>query len=441
MKRLIDKQLLAWKNNIYRKSLLIHGARQIGKTYAVRQLGATYQNFVEIDFEDKPYLIPIFEYDFDTSRIVKELSEKLNITIDPKTTLLFFDEIQVAPRVITALRYFYEKMPELHVIAAGSLVAFAIQKVGMPVGRVQELNMYPLSFLEFLWATGHDALAQEIIDNPPEKSANQDSHQTALKLLGEYIAVGGMPDAVTKWCETKDINECFDVFKTIIVNYRQDFNKYADKLQLKYVALLFDHVPHFLGQQFKFSSIPGDYKKNELSPCLDLLETAGIVTPVLSSAGNGIPMGAEANLNDFKIIFLDVALSQAILGLQSGDWPIDPLKEFVNKGGLVEAFVGQELLVYSTHLINNKLYYWHKETRDIHAEVDYLIQNGPFVIPVEVKSSSGTTLKSLYTFLETHPKSPYGIRFSTQNYSVHAKIHSYPLYAIWAVIQNLRRTR
>jgi hypothetical protein len=227
----------------------------------------------------------------------------------------------------------------------------------------------------------------------------------ALKTLGEYLAVGGMPESVKKWCETKDIAQCLVVSTTIIKTYRQDFNKYAKKHELKYVRLLFNQIPKCLGQKFKFSKISGEHRKNELAPCLDLLETAGIVTPVVSSAGNGIPLGAEIDFDDFKLIFLDIALSQVVLGLKNGRWITDPLKQFVNKGALVEAFIGQELLAYSNPLQT-------------------------VILPVEVKSGSGTTIKSLHAFLEKHPQSPYGIRYSTQNYSVHEKIHSYPLYAI-----------
>lgn len=441
MKRLIDQHLLAWKKDAHRKSLLIHGARQIGKTYAIRQLGATYKNFIEINFERNPEFAKIFDLDLAPERIIKQLSAALHISITTQDTLLFFDEIQVAPKAILALRYFYEEMHDLHVIAAGSLVDFAIEQVGIPVGRVQELDMYPLSFLEFLWATEHDALAQDIMDNPPEKSLSADEHQMALKILGEYIAVGGMPEAVKRWRDTKNIADCFTVFETILRNYQQDFNKYAKKYQLKYLNDLFKFIPQCLGNQFKYTNVPGEFRKQELAPCLDLLKTAGIIHKVVHSAGQGIPLGALSNHDIFKVIFLDIALSESMLGLLERTSNIHPLEHLVNKGGLIEAFVGQELLAYAKPNRKAELYYWHKETRDETAEVDYLIQgetndrDKTVIIPIEVKSGSGTTLKSLHTFLEKHPESPIGIRFSTQNHSIHGKIHSYPLYAIPAVIK------
>lgn len=446
MKRLIDQYLLAWKKDAHRKSLLIHGARQIGKTYAVRQLGATYKNFIEINFERKPELAQIFDLNLVPERIVKELSEALNISISTDDTLLFFDEIQVAPKAIIALRYFYEEMHDLHVVAAGSLVDFAIQQVGIPVGRVQELDMYPLSFLEFLWATGHDALAKEIMDNPPEKSLNPDDHYKALDILGEYIAVGGMPEAVKRWRDTKNLTECFTIFETILRNYQQDFSKYAKKYQLKYLNDLFKFIPQCLGNQFKYTNVPGEYRKQELAPCLDLLETAGIIHRVVHSAGQGIPLGALSNHDIFKVIFLDIALSESMLGLPERSSNIHPLEQLVNKGGLVEAFVGQELLAYTKPNRKAELYYWHKTTGPETAEIDYLIQgqmnahDKTVIIPIEVKSGPGTTLKSMHSFLEKHPESPIGIRFSMQNHSIHGKIHSYPLYAIPAVIKHYGQT-
>ncbi len=177
-----------------------------------------------------------------------------------------------------------------------------------------------------------------------------------------------------------------------------------------------------------------DHLKRELAPCLDLLATAGVVNKVRFSAGNGIPLGAQVDTQDFKVIFLDIALSQVILGLDLGAWIINPLQQFINKGELVEAFVGQEMLAYENPYKKASLFYWHRTERNSQAEIDYLIQQQGTIIPIEVKSGSGTTLKSMQLFLESHPNSPYGIRFSTLNYSVFQKIHSYPLYAIAKVL-------
>lgn len=430
MKRLIDSYLLDWKQSRYRKPLLLRGARQVGKTYAVRNLGQRYENFYEINFELMPQVVAIFATDLQPQRIIKELSILIDRPISQENSLLFFDEIQACPQAVIALRYFYELMPQLHVIAAGSLLDFTIQEVGIPVGRVESLYMYPVSFAEYLEAVGQELLLKEIMEKDDILPVSEFIHAALLKLLGEYIAIGGMPEAIKRWQETKDLFECGKVHATIINTYRQDFDKYAKKFQIKYVSLLFNNIPLHMGKKFKFSDIPGEYRKRELSPCLDLLNTAGIIDKAYHSAAQGIPLGAHMNPDDFKVIFLDIALAQTVLGLSTGDWIINPLEQFINKGEIIEAFVGQELLAYADPTKKIPLYYWHREARGSQAEIDYVLQQKEAVIPIEVKSGTGTTLKSMHMFLDSHPNSAYGVRFSTQNYSVHEKIHSYPLYAV-----------
>lgn len=430
MKRFIDKYLLDWKHDRYRKSLLLRGARQVGKTYAVRQLAKQYINFVEINFENLPEAINIFELDLQPERIISELSALISKSIKPDNTLLFFDEIQACPKAIIALRYFYEKMPELHVIGAGSLLDFAIQQVGVPVGRVSFLYMYPLSFIEFLYAVEGEFITQEILNTSIEKPLSIIIHEKILRSVAHYLAIGGMPEAVKTWRDTKDLLECTKVHNTIIDAYKFDFEKYAKKNQIKYLNLLLKYIPQRIGKKFKFSEVSTEYRKRELAPSLDLLDTAGIIHEIFHSAGQGIPLGAQSHLDDFKILFLDIAISQTLLGTELGPWIYNPLEQFINKGEIVEAFIGQELLAYSPHYKKAQLYYWHREVRGSQAEVDYIIQQKENIIPIEVKSGAGSTLKSMHLFLESHPQSPFGIRFSTQNYSKHEKIISYPLYAV-----------
>ena len=211
--------------------------------------------------------------------------------------------------------------------------------------------------------------------------------------------------------------------------YRQDFKKYGSKYKIKYLEVLFNEIPHHIGTQFKYSKIHGEYKKRELSPCLDLLCFANVVHKIHHSAGHGLPLGAESNNEWFKIIFLDTALCQAILGLDLASWFLNPGMEFANRGKIVEAFIGQEILCYSIPYKRTDLYFWKGQTHS-QAEVDFLYDYKSSIIPIEVKSGDGRTLKSLHRFLELHPKSTYGIRFSVQNYSIFQKIDSRPLYAI-----------
>lgn len=435
MKRLIDYHLKKWKNNPLRQPLLLRGARQVGKTYAVRELGKTFSSFVELNFELNKKAKAIFDQNLDPHRILQEISIIMEKPIIPGETLLFLDEIQSVPDGILALRYFYEQLPQLHIIAAGSLLEFAIQKVGVPVGRVQFLYMYPMSFIEFLSALEHDITIKEILSHSVNEEMSEFIHEKFLKLLGNYLAIGGMPQAVSCWKTFLNLNTCSQIPHNLIDAYKYDFVKYAKSHQVKYLDLLLSRIPQQLGKKFKYSQI-GDLRKRELEPCIDLLATAGIVHKVIHSDAQGIPLGAQADLDTFKLIFIDVGLSQFILDLKAGDWLLDPLQEFVNKGLLLESFVGQELIAYENPIKKSSLYYWKRNARSSEAEVDYIIQSGKTILPIEVKSGRGTTLKSMRLFLESHKASPYGVRFSTNNYSVHEKIHSYPLYSIAKLISD-----
>jgi len=429
MKRLIDYHLRVWKESPLRQPLLLRGARQVGKTYAVRELGKTFSSFVEINFESNKKAKTIFDTDLDPHRILREISALTDKEIIPGQTLLFLDEIQTIPDAILALRYFYEIMPELHVIAAGSLLDFAIEQVGVPVGRVQFLYMYPMSFIEFLSALGHNIIIKEILAHPVEREMSGVIHDKILGLLGSYLAIGGMPQAVACWKNMQNLHACSQIPHTLVAAYQYDFIKYGKSHQIKYLDVLFSHIPQQLGKKFKYSLV-GDFRKRELEPCLDLLVTAGVVHRVMHTDAHGIPLGAQADLDTFKVIFIDVGLSQFVLDLKTGDWLLNPLEVFINKGMLAESFVGQELIAYEHPMKKSKLYYWKRDARGSEAEVDYVIQHERQIIPIEVKSGKGKTLRSTQTFLESHHESPYGIRFSTNNYSVHEKIYSYPLYAI-----------
>ena len=219
------------------------------------------------------------------------------------------------------------------------------------------------------------------------------------------------------------------IHHTLLGTYRQDVLKYAEKFQVKYMEQLFNEIPRQLGGKFKYSKVEGEYRKRELAPCLDLLATAGVIHCVFHTPAQGTPVGAGSDLSHFKVIFLDTALCQTALGFDLTAWLLRPEQELANKGAIVEAFVGQELLAYSLPLAKSHLYYWHREARSSQAEVDYVYQEKGEIIPIEVKSGEGTSLKSLHLFLKEHPKSPYGVRLSTHHYSHHDTVHSLPLYA------------
>jgi predicted AAA+ superfamily ATPase len=428
-KRLIDFHLDKWKIDPFRKPLLLRGARQVGKTYAVRRLGGRFKSFVEVNFERLEGAASIFEKDLIPEKIIRSLSLLLKTPIIPGETLLFLDEVQEAPRAILALRYFYEEMPNLHVIAAGSLLEFAIEKVGVPVGRISMLYMYPLSFFEYLLATGNSLIAKEILIHPIGLPMEDVIHEKILDFLGEYLSIGGMPETVARWIQTLDPASALHVLQQIAATYREDFEKYGRKTQVKYLEQLFRQIPQLVSREFSYREIHGEYRKRELAPALELLERANIIHSIRHTPGFGIPIGAEADFETFKVIYLDVALCQAILGSDISIWFLKPLEGFDNRGEIAEAFIGQELICYASPESKIELNFWKRKEKNSSAEVDYLIQRGEQIIPIEVKSGHGSTLKSLNIFLDTHPKSHLAIRFSSLNYSIFNKLDSRPLYA------------
>jgi len=430
LKRLLSKKLAHWKDNPSRKPILLRGARQVGKTWLVRELGRQFPEFIEINFELYPEAKEIFHSNLDPKRISRDLSVLFGKRITPGKSLIFFDEIQEEPKAIQALRYYYEMIPEQHVVAAGSLLDFELEKIGMPVGRVVSFYLHPMSFLEFLAASEEGLLLETIIEHDTHIQISHPIHQKILKLLGEYMAIGGMPEAISRWFVSNDFQECTAVHRAIVDAYRQDFNKYARKYQIKYVELLFDTIPALQGKIFKFSHVPGNYRKRELQPPLELLIKAGLIHKIIHSAGQGIPLGTQAKPEIFKLIFLDMALAQAILGLDTTSWLLDPETSFVNKGIITEAFVGQEMLAYAAHDQKTQLYFWQRQRRGSNAEVDYLLQRNQQIIPIEVKSGAPGRLKSLNIFLDEHKNSPFGVRFSALNYTIDERLHSLPLYAI-----------
>lgn len=281
--------------------------------------------------------------------------------------------------------------------------------------------------MEFLSATDNSLFIQAVLNEKPLSEIN---HERLLDTLCHYLAIGGMPEVVFTWIKTKDPLACHEVQLELIETYRQDFPKYARTHQMKYIEPLFNQIPHFIGKQFKYSAIHGEYKKRELAPCLDLLCHANVIQRITHSAGSGIPLGAEINLEHFKLIFLDVGITQALLGLDLSAWFLNRDQEFVKRGEIAEAFVGQELLCYASPKRKCDLYFWKRESKGSQAEVDYLNEYEGAVIPIEVKSGHGSTLRSLHLFLSERPKSPYGVRFSSMPYSSMEKLHSKPLYAV-----------
>lgn len=440
MKRLVLDQLIDWKNDSNRKPLLIRGARQVGKTYLVRKLGETFKNYIEINFEMSPDLRLLFKEDLNPKNVIKKIEIILNENIIPGETLLFFDEIQSCPEALTSLRYFYEHKPDLHVIGAGSLIEFLLEEIGMPVGRIRSLFLYPINLKEFLIAKGEGRLLEILESHNPENKLDEIYHRKLLRIMGEYLAIGGMPEVVNQWLETGDYRKVQYLHTDLIETFRQDFNKYAKSHQIRYIEMLFNSIPVLMGNKFKYSNVTRELKSRDISPALDLLIKAGLIYPIYHTSANGIPLGSEKKKKYFKLIFLDIGLAQRILNINSGNWIVDPLKTLKNNGKIAEAFLGQELCAYSDPFIKKELFYWVREKRSAMAEVDYLEVLNNNIVPLEVKSGLSGKAKSMKIFLK-EKACKFGIIFSQRNFSTKNNILYYPLYSCFKIFEQLNNQK
>ena len=435
IKRVIDNYLKDWCSEKKRKPMLIHGARQVGKSSAVRNLAKNFDYFVEVNFEQNRKVHSYFDNDLDVKEICDNISVQYKNPIIPNKTLLFFDEIQVCPRAITALRYFYENYPELHVIAAGSLLEFALEKLpSFGVGRIESVYMYPFSFQEFMIACGEELLWKKVCKASPEKPINSAFHESCIALLKKYFVLGGMPAVVSEYVKNKNTLAAQKELNNLINSLKSDFSKYKQRVPELRIATVFESVVKQSGGSFNFAKVDAlNYR--QVRESLELLQKAGLVIPVICTSANGIPLGAEANYRKQKMILLDTGIFQTILGLEIADLLLSNDFEVINKGAIAEQFVGLELIKSAPCYRSQNLYFWTREKTNSSAEVDYLIQKGEKIIPVEVKSGTSGKMQSMHLFLK-EKKSEYGIRTSLENFGQYDKIKVYPLYAIGNIKHN-----
>lgn len=430
MRRAIEPLLKKWKDQVDRLPLILRGARQVGKSFIIEKFGKDhFQELVVCNFEFRPELLACFD-DFDPLSICLKLEIAFKTRIVPGKTLLFLDEIQECPQAIMALRYFKEKLPELHVIAAGSLLEFALheEKFSFPVGRVQFLYLKPLSFEEYLAAQQHDQLLERLQGVSLKEPLESFVHETLLKLLREYFLIGGMPAVVRCFLNTHSLLECQMVLEGLSATYRADFPKYATKAEYRYLQVFFDKAPQLVTQQFKYTQVSGEIRSQNLKKALEQLGWAGLLHKVVSASASGLPLGAQAKDNKFKLLFLDMGLVNSLTKLDMASvWETELLQ--INEGALAEQFVGQELLAYGDFHISPQLYYWERDKKGSMAEVDYVIQSGPHVVPLEVKAGTTGSLKSLSQFL-IEKEAPFGVRISAHPLSKHERILSIPLYLV-----------
>lgn len=430
MYRAIEPVLKKWKDQSERLPIILRGARQVGKSYVVEKFGKEHFNStLTCNFEFRPELMHCFDT-LDPNIICSKLEIAFKTRIIPDQTLLFLDEIQNCPKAITALRYFKEKLPNLHVIAAGSLLEFALHEehFSFPVGRVQFFYLKPLSFHEYLISQNHHRLVEMLDQVTLKQPFESFIHDQLFTLLREYFLIGGMPSVVQSFLQTHSFVECQTILTGLLETYRADFPKYATKTQYKHLQTFFEKAPGLVSQHFKYTLISHESRSHDLKIALEQLSWAGLLYRVLATNASGIPLQTHAKENKFKLLFLDTGLVNCAnkLDIQTA-WNTELLQ--INSGNLAEQFVGQELLAYADPHMNAQLYYWQRDKKGSMAELDYVIQAGSQILPIEVKAGTTGSLKSLHQFL-IEKKAPFGIRISQHTLSFHDKVLSIPLYLI-----------
>lgn len=439
MERLIDKELLSWKESIRRVPLLVRGGRQVGKTFAIEKFGHKYfENCVTINFERERKFCSLFDASLSPDTILKDIQTLSHTPINPGRTLLFFDEIQACPRAVMALRYFKEEMPQLHVIGAGSLLEFTLkgEDFSFPVGRVEFRYMFPLSFKEFLLAINETALINGLEQATCSKSISEALHAHALTKVRDYFQIGGMPQAVLASLQTKSPIEWKKSQQMILDTYQSDFGKYGSAAQQKYLQACFEKAPELVGDHFRYTKISQAFQSRDLKSALDLLEHAGLIRYVQATSASGLPLQSGVHDKKFKLIFLDIGLLQEFLHTDPEQLREADLVQ-INSGALAEQFVGQELMAYGEPYRKTKLFFWEREKQGSEAEVDYLIQYKSNIIPIEVKAGKGSRIRSMRQFME-EKKAPLGIRISQNPLSFSNGILSVPLYMINEIPRLLR---
>ncbi len=404
--------LQKWLHNKNRKPLIIRGARQVGKSTLVELFAQQHQqNLFNVNLERYPELSQVFSTK-EPEQILQQIEALPRMDRISQDMLLFLDEIQAVPEAIPALRYFYEDRPELPVISAGSLLEFALSehKFSMPVGRIQYLYLGPMTFTEFLAALGEEKLYQFVTHYELGQEIGVVVHQRLLQLLRCYYFVGGMPEAVAIFTETRSYREVSEVHNSIIETYREDFPKYVGSRNLNRMLNVFNHAARNVGRKVKYSNISKHDQSVTIKKDLELLSMARVISKVVHSHCTGLPLQADIEEKVYKLLFLDVGLMNAICGL---NWrnlsQLDDIK-LINEGTIAEQFIGQHLQASLAETPNRELTYWLREGRSSNAEVDYVIALDGNIIPIEIKSGATGSLKSLHQFMGTK-KTPVAIRF------------------------------
>jgi hypothetical protein len=426
MKRKIMDKLRAWKSQATRKPLVLMGARQVGKTFILKKFGSQeYQNTIYLNFEDNPKLCKLFEASLDTQVILKALSIEMEKDIIAGKSLIIFDEIQECPKALNSLKYFCENAPEQHVVAAGSLLGVKLaNEKGFPVGKVQFLTLYPLSFLEFLEALEKERLTEFFIELKKIEPLPENIHEKLLRYFKEYLYIGGMPEAVSEYLNSQDFSKVREIQEAILNAYSLDFAKHSPKDQIMKINQVWASIPNQLAREnkkFMYSALRSGGRAKEFEGALQWLIEAGLIYKIPLVCTPKIPLSAYADVNIFKIYLLDVGLLGAMshLSVKTLLYENELFQEF--KGSFTENYVAQEL-VHSRF----PLYYWASEGK---AELDFLLEQDDLIFPLEVKSGNSSKKKSLRAYEDIyHPK--LLVRTSPMNLIMNVDILNCPLYLL-----------
>lgn len=429
MRRDAMQQLYDWKEKTTRKPLIVRGARQVGKTWLMKEFASSaYKQFAYINFEDNEVMKDVFQKDFDVERILMAIQLVTGIVVDTET-LIIFDEIQEAPRGLTALKYFQEKAPQYHVVAAGSLLGIAMHSNdSFPVGKVDFMDLYPLSFSEFLEAVGQEAFARLLAKKDWGLIAAFRSK--LIDLLKQYYYVGGMPEVVNAFINHKDYAEVRQLQQTILDSYDRDFSKHAPIAEVPRIRMIWRSVPAQLAKEnkkFIYGVVKEGARAKDFELAIEWLIDAGLIYKVSRVKKAGIPLSAYEDFSAFKLFLLDTGLMGAMSGL-----PPQALLEgnvlFSDyKGAITEQYVLQQL----KSVKGLSIYYWSSDTS--RGELDFLLQKDVSVIPVEVKAEENLQSKSLRFFVEKNA-GLHGVRFSMSDYRKQEWMINYPLYSVGYIL-------
>jgi hypothetical protein len=384
-----------------------------------------------VDFEKHPDWSDIFTRNLDPVRIIAELEILLGQRINPGQDLLFFDEIQAAPRAMMALRYFHEELPALHVMAAGSLLEFAMKDISFPVGRVEMMNMSPMNFYEFLRATGNESAAITILSEPAELS--NATHNLLLQLVKEYMFVGGMPECVATWAETRSMAQVFDVQDSLLATFREDFGSYAPHTDKRGLQKALKTIAGNIGHQVLYSRLTDEFTGPTNKKAFELLCMAKLITRIPAASPASLPLSSSASDKKFKAIMLDIGLMRAMheLPVQHEYTRHDLLSMY--QGAMAEQFVGQEILSHG----NGSLHYWSRDAKSSSAEVDYMLNINNNIVPVEVKGGASGKLKSLHLLLkeQAHIRQAYVLSGASFGHLPEQRITVLPLYYAFRLLK------